>query len=214
MCRCILPAFCACKSFLSRTHALSSSRSYPPPLLVPFMRRGGNGGGIRGGKRVYTPSQSITICDLRSAICDMGLEQLRFAARRSGTIVQVVLVVATCFGLLGYSHLMALRRRSSSQFHVVRRENTSKKGAPRVVFRCDGSRVSRMLIRTEKKERVLMGERVGSTEHLRIHGSLQESVVMVAWVYSRRKGRCEKSEIEVPVSSIELARKEEEPRQC
>ncbi|CAM9195313.1 unnamed protein product, partial [Scytosiphon promiscuus] len=44
---------------------------------------------------------------------------LRLAARRSTTIVQVVLVVTACFGALGYTHLLALRRRSRSQFHVA-----------------------------------------------------------------------------------------------
>lgn len=41
-------------------------------------------------------------------------------ARRSTSLLQVVAVVATCFWGLGYSHLRALRRRSDSQFHVVR----------------------------------------------------------------------------------------------
>eukprot|EP00903_Cladosiphon_okamuranus_P007993 g7714.t1 len=44
---------------------------------------------------------------------------VRLAAKNSASLLQAVVVVATCFVGLGYSHLRALRRRSDSQFHVA-----------------------------------------------------------------------------------------------
>ncbi|CAM9734149.1 unnamed protein product [Sphacelaria rigidula] len=115
--------FCECDDLDETFTDLVSSTSRPGPTAD------GNASNINRWERILVVAQDRSRIpwpggakriDLAWVVSATLLCLLRWRARQSTTLLEAVLTLMVCFGGLGFSHIQALKRRSNSQFHVVR----------------------------------------------------------------------------------------------